>query len=207
MDGTLVVAPKVTPAVADDSPALALLRQAGQADSAAIHEFVCGLSPRSQRLRFFACVAPPSTGLLRALCGTTGRADILVVTDSDGSVIAHGMAADAPAHDGLESSIGLVVADGWQRRGVGTLLLRALMARAARRGVGALVLEVLPDNHVMRGIIARRWPDVPAEWTPDALVFRPPIRTGAGDQPVPGVIRISQPSNTGGHHAARLPAA
>lgn len=176
MDRTLVAAPH--------------LRQAGPADSAAIREFVCGLSLRTQRLRFFASVAPPSTGLLRALCGTAGRADVLLVTDDDGTVIAHGMAADAPSRDGRESSIGLVVADGWQRRGLGTQLLRALAARAASRGVGTLVLEVLPDNHVMLGIIGRCWPDAPVERTPDALVFRPAIRsglgTGGGDHRVPG---------------------
>ena len=156
----------------------AVLRRADPADSAAIRQFVCDLSPRSQRLRFFACVAPPSTGLLRALCGTTGRADVLLVTDSEGTVIAHGMAADEPAREGLESSIGLVVADDWQRRGLGTVLLRTLTARAARRGVGSLVLEVLPDNHVMLGIISRRWPGAPVERTPDALVYRPAIRSG-----------------------------
>jgi GNAT superfamily N-acetyltransferase len=168
------------------TPVAPLLRQAGPADSAAIRAFVCGLSPRTQRLRFFAAVAPPSTGLLRALSGTAGRADVLLVTDGDGTVIAHGMAADAPAREGLETSIGLVVADGWQRRGVGTQLLRALLTRAARRGVGSLVLEVLPDNHVMLGIIGRRWPDAPVERTADALVFRPAIPSRAsGDRRAP----------------------
>jgi Acetyltransferase (GNAT) family len=186
----------------EGSPAgLALLRPAGPADSADIREFVCGLSPRTQRLRFFACVAPPSTGLLRALCGTSGRADILVVTDSDGTIIAHGMAADAPAHDGLESSIGLVVADDWQRRGVGTRIMAALIRRAARRGVGSLVLEVLPDNHVMLGIIGRRWPDAPVDRAPDALVFRPAISAGAGQLSLPAAIRRCQPSHQGDHRA------
>lgn len=172
--------------------AVAPLRQGGPADSAVIREFVCGLSPRTQRLRFFAAVAPPSTGLLRALCGTTGRADVLLVTDSDGTVIAHGMAADGPAGDNLESSIGLVVADGWQGRGIGTQLLRALTIRAARRGVGSLVLEVLPDNHVMLGMIRRWWPDAPAERTPDAVVFRPAIPSGAGLRTVPAAFNVSQ---------------
>jgi GNAT superfamily N-acetyltransferase len=167
--------------------AVAFLRQADPADCAGIREFVCGLSPRTQRLRFFAAVAPPSTGLLRALCGSTGRADVLLVTDGDGTVIAHGMAADTPARGGLESSIGLVVADGWQQRGIGTQLIGALTTRAARRGVGSLVLEVLPDNHVMLGIISRRWPDARAERTSDALVFRPAIQSGAsGDHCAPG---------------------
>jgi GNAT superfamily N-acetyltransferase len=181
--------------------AMAPLRQAGPADSAAIREFVCGLSPSTQRLRFFAAVAPPSSGLLRALYGATGHADILLVTDGDGTVIAHGMAADAPARDGLESSIGLVVADGWQRRGIGTQLLRALTIRAARRGVGSLVLEVLPDNHVMRGIIARQWPDAPAEWTSDALVFRPAIPSEAGLRTVQAAISIGQLGNSGDRRA------
>jgi GNAT superfamily N-acetyltransferase len=180
---------------------VALVRQAEPADSAAIREFVCGLSPRTQRLRFFAAVAPPSTGLLRALCGAAGRADVLLVTDCGGTVIAHGMAADAPASNGIASSIGLVVADGWQRRGVGTQLLRALTARAAHRGVRSLVLEVLPDNHVMRGIIGRRWPDAAVEWTPDALVFRPAIPAGAVQRTFPAAIRLSPLADSGDLHA------
>jgi GNAT superfamily N-acetyltransferase len=187
MDGTLV--------------AMAFLRRAGPADTAAIREFVCRLSQRTQRLRFFASVAPPSTSLLRALAGATGRADVLLVTDGDGTVIAHGMAADAPARDRMESSIGLVVADGWQRRSVGTQLLRALITRAARRGVDTLVLEVLPDNHVMLGIIGRQWPEAPVERTPDALVFRPAIPAEARLQTVPDVIRVSQLANSGDQSA------
>jgi GNAT superfamily N-acetyltransferase len=207
MNGTLVDVPNARRAPAGASPGLALLRQADPADWAAIREFVSELSPRTQRLRFFACVAPPSTGLLRALSGTTGRADVLLVTDSDGTVIGHGMAADAPARDGPESSIGLVVADGWQRRGVGTQLLHALTTRAVERGIGSLVLEVLPDNHVMLGIIARRWPGAPVERTPDAVVFRPPLRLGAGQRTMPALLRISQPTSSGDHRAARVPAA
>jgi GNAT superfamily N-acetyltransferase len=207
MNRTLVDVPNARRPPAGASPGLALLRQAEPADQAAIREFICGLSPRTQRLRFFACVAPPSAGLLRALCGTAGRADVLLVTDSDGAVIGHGMAADVPARGGLESSIGLVVADGWQRRGLGTQLMAGVIGRAARRGVRSLVLEVLPDNHVMLGIIARRWPGAPAERTPDALVFRPPLRPGAGQRTMNALLRISQPSSSGDHRAARVPAA
>jgi GNAT superfamily N-acetyltransferase len=167
-----------------------------------IREFVCALSPRSQYLRFFAAVAPPSSGLLRALCGT-GGADVLLVTDRGGAVIGHGMAADATTGDtaarkGLESSIGLVVADDWQRCGIGTQLLDALAGRARRRGVTRLVLEVLSDNRVMLGIIGRRWPDAPAERTPDAIVFRPAIRHPGCSQPIPRIVAIGERSYQGG---------
>lgn len=151
-----------------------LLREAGPQDAELIRDFVCRLSLRSQYLRFFAPVAPPSSRLLRALCG--GSADILVVTDSRGEVVAHGMAAG----EGRDSTeIGLVVADDWQGRGLGTTLLRALVRRAADRGVRTLVVEVLPENRRMLGIISRRWPDAQRERTSDSIIFRAEITRGA----------------------------
>jgi len=175
-------------------PVLALvgdgvIRAAGIGDADRIRDFVCGLSPRSQHFRFFATVAPPSTGLLRALCGASGTADILVVTDSRGAVIGHGMAADANLAGRLETNIGLAIADNWQQQGLGTTLLSLLVSRAAKRGVSTLVLDVLPANDRMRAIISRRWPTAPAERTRDAIVFRPPIGLpdAAGAADLPGV--------------------
>jgi GNAT superfamily N-acetyltransferase len=192
-------------------PDIGLIRAAGSADADRIRDFVCGLSPRSQYFRFFASVAPPSTSLMRALCGATGSADILLLTDSRGNVIGHAMAADTRATDTraastpaadtrlagghLEANIGLVIADAWQHCGLGTMLLAMLVSRAVRRGVDALVLDVLPDNARMRGIITRHWPNAPTERTRDALVFRPPI--GPADAvnatAVPTVIGLCRP--------------
>jgi GNAT superfamily N-acetyltransferase len=196
-----------------------LLRGAGPGDADEVSDFVCRLSVRSRYLRFFAAVAPPSASLLRALCGGTG-ADVLIVTGSDGRVMAHGMAADdhvpggkGPGDGGFATNIGLMVADEWQTRGLGTLLLATLVARAAGRGARSLVLDVLPENHRMLGIIARRWPDAPRQLTADAIVVRPVItaRQAAGGVPVPAVIglrgqRFSVGSGGDGG-AARQPAA
>src|SRR5258708_18164344 len=151
--------------------AAGLLRAARESDADRIREFVCSLSPRSQYFRFFAAVAPPSTGLLRALCGASGTADILLVTDNHGNVIGHGMAAD----DGRATDIGLVVADYWQQQGIGTLLLAALVDRAAGRGVRRLVLDVMPRNQRMLGLTARGWPGAPRVRTPHANVIRPEL--------------------------------
>jgi GNAT superfamily N-acetyltransferase len=157
----------------------ALVRTPSLDDADRLREFVCRLSPQSRYFRFFASVAPPSTSLLRTLCGASGTADILLVTDSRGAVIGHAMAADARVDGQLESNIGLVIADDWQGRGLGTGLLSLLVSRAAARGVSTLVLDVLPANDRMRGIITRRWPDAPAERTRDALIIRPSIGAGA----------------------------
>jgi GNAT superfamily N-acetyltransferase len=216
MSGTLTVT-RPPGAVCRDPvrPEAGLLREAGLGDADAVCEFICDLSSHSRYLRFFASVAPPSSALLSALCGSTG-ADILVVTDPDGRVIAHGMAADDPvpaATAAVASNIGLVVADQWQERGLGTLLLSTLVGRAAQRGVQSLVLDILPDNHRMLGIIARRWPDAPRERTPDAIVIRPVITSAqaAGGGPVPAALGLSGPRFcylAGGEgRAARQPAA
>ena len=166
-----------------------LIRSASPADAGLIRDFVCGLSDRSRYFRFFANACPPSTGLLRTLSGATGSADILLVTDGCGTVIGHGMAADGRAVDGrLETNIGLVIADDWQQRGLGTTLLNMLVSRAASRGVHNLVFDVLPENDRMRGIIRRRWPDAAPEHTRDGLIFRPLVEAinHTGGNRVPG---------------------
>ena len=185
-----------------DGGGIGLVRSGGPEDADSIRDFVCRLSPQSQYFRFFASVAPPSTALLRALSGVTGSADILILTDSGKSVIGHAMAADAPAADGrLETNIGLVIGDEWQGRGLGTMLLAFLVSRAARRGVRTLVLDVLPANDRMRGIIARRWPDAPAERTRDALVIRPPIGPADAGYPVTLPALIGLPPDRATRHA------
>ncbi len=155
------------------------LRSAGPHDAELISEFICRLSPASQYLRFFGAVAPPSSGLVRALCRANPRGDVLVVTDVTGDVIAHGMAVDGgPGRDPATSEIALIVADSWQNRGLGTSLLRILTDRGAERGVRTLLMEVLPDNQRMLGIIRRRWPAATLERTTDSVILRAAISQG-----------------------------
>lgn len=167
-----------------------VVRAARPEDCAAIREFVSALSPQAQYLRFFASVAPPSTGLLRVLCGSTG-ADILLITDPAGRILGHGMAADSGPGPSA-TNIGLVVDEQWQQQGLGTLMLTMLISRAARRGITSLVLDVLPGNSRMLGIIDRRWPEAPRERTRDAIVIRPAITAGqaAARGTVPALISL-----------------
>jgi ribosomal protein S18 acetylase RimI-like enzyme len=169
------------------------VRAAEPDDGTLIREFVCGLSVRTQYFRFFTAVAPPSAGLLRALSGGSGRADILLVTDSSGAVVGHGMAADGQVGGTRTADIGLVVADSWQGQGLGTTLLRLLTDRAAQRGVEALVLEVLPDNRRMLGIIERRWPHARRERTLDSIrITAGLVRPDAGAAILPGLLLAAQ---------------
>jgi acetyltransferase len=149
-----------------------------------IMEFVCGLTPKSQYLRFFAAVAPPSRGLLAALCGGDERSDIFLARDQHATIIGHGMAADRIAADGSPvSHLGLVIADSWQLHGIGTALMDLLIRRARQRGVEALVMDVLPANQRMLGMIERRWPRARREHTADSVLIT--ARIDADELPAP----------------------
>ncbi len=147
------------------------IRTAVAADCEAIGSFVTGLSLRTRFLRFFAPVSPPSASLLRGLCGTAGS-DVLLATDDD-AIVGHAMAVDSVGPDGGRvADIGLVVADCWQNRGVGSAMLRGLADRAAGRGVGTLVMDVLPENRRMLDMISRHWAGASYEFRPDAVSVR-----------------------------------
>jgi acetyltransferase len=160
------------------------IRPAHTADCAAIGAFVAGLSPRARFLRFFGPASPPSSSVLRSMCGAGLTSDVLLATDRHGDysetgdganrmVIGHAMAADSVAPDGaLVTDVGLVVADRWQHHGVGSDLLARLVARAQERGVSRLSMDVLPENRTMLTLIAHRWPDASYAFGPDAVTVR-----------------------------------
>jgi acetyltransferase len=160
------------------------IRPAHTADCAAIGAFVAGLSPRARFLRFFGPASPPSSSVLRSMCGAGLTSDVLLATDRHGDysetgdganrmVIGHAMAADSVAPDGaLVTDVGLVVTDRWQHHGVGSDLLARLVARAQERGVSRLSMDVLPENRTMLTLIAHRWPDASYAFGPDAVTVR-----------------------------------
>jgi GNAT superfamily N-acetyltransferase len=136
-------------------PVGAEIRRARSSDLAALRDFFAGLSQDSRYLRFFAPVKP-TPAMLRRLSGGTGAADCVVAT-AGGVIIGHAMAADQAGPRGAMTDIGVVVADAWQGRGVGSALVRALITRARARGVTSLTMDVLPGNRRVLAMIAGHW--------------------------------------------------
>jgi GNAT superfamily N-acetyltransferase len=149
-----------------------LFRPVAAADCEAIRSFVAGFSPRTRFLRFFSPATPPSSAVLRSLCGGGRTTDALIATQG-GAVIAHAMAADSTGPDGGRiTDIGLVVADRWQHRGIGSEMLARLVTRAVARGVHVLVMDVLPDNRPMLTMISHRWPGAGYEYAAGSVTVR-----------------------------------
>jgi len=169
------------------------IRTASGADCEAIKSFVIGLSLRTRFLRFFTPTAPPSSTVLRGMCGVGPGTDVLVATEH-GMIIGHAMAVDTVEPDGGRvTDVGLVVTDRWQNCGIGSEMLRRVVTRAAARGVSGLVMEVLPENRRMLAMISRRCADAGYEFGGDSVTVR---------------VRLPEPPTAKGHgHDAALRAA
>ena len=178
--------------------AAAVIRPVSPADEAVLREFFAALSVESRYLRFFAPVTP-SCGLLDLMAGKPAHVDAIVAV-ADGVIVGHAMAADRPVPEnpvpenpvpedpvpgdpgtpgGPEqpraTDVGVVVADAWQRRGVGATLMRALIDRAQARGVTTLAMDVLPGNRRVLAMIVAHWPQAAVGHAPDSVDIRIPL--------------------------------
>jgi GNAT superfamily N-acetyltransferase len=151
--------------------AAAAIRPACSQDLAALGDFFAGLSPRTRYLRFFGPVTP-GPALLRQLCGLAGTIDAVVAVRG-GVIVGHAMAADRTDPRGIRvTDIGVVVADAWQGRGLGSALMRALVTRAQARGVTLLEMDILDGNRRVIDMITSHWPAARVEHSPDSISIR-----------------------------------
>jgi acetyltransferase len=148
-----------------------------------------GLSSRTRYLRFFAPVTPGAV-MLGLLSGGSGQADAVVAV-RDGAIIGHAMAVDraGPGDSGdprpRVTDIGVVVADAWQGKGVGSALMRALIIRARARGVTSAIMDVLHGNQQVIAMIAAHWPAAPVTRSPDCTTISCPLAPLASVAPHP----------------------
>jgi GNAT superfamily N-acetyltransferase len=157
--------------IARDPGRAAEIRRAQSSDLAALSDFFAGLSARTRSQRFFAPVTPTSA-MLRRLSGGTGNVHAVVAIAS-GGIVGHAMAADRAGSDGEPiTEIGVVVADAWQGLGVGSALVRALIAGAQVRGVTSLTMDVLPGNRQVLAMILGHWAEAGIDYAADCVTVR-----------------------------------
>jgi GNAT superfamily N-acetyltransferase len=193
-----------TQVVRTEGHATVAIRPVGPADVAALSDFFAGLSVESRYLRFFAPVTP-ARDLLHLLSGGPANVDAIVAVAA-GVIVGHAMAADRPdpkvPKDPEEpgdrcgaraTDVGVVVADAWQRGGVGAALMRTLVTRAQARGVTSLAMDVLPGNRQVVAMVIGHWPDAAVDHSPDSLDIRISLPRYQPRQPQPRQPQPRQP--------------
>lgn len=138
-DGTEVLIGRITPA---DAPLLA--------------DGFARLSQESRRLRFLGPKPKLTRSELRYLTEVDGqRHEAIGVTDpGTGRGVAVGRFVRDPA-DPSRAEVAITVADEWQHRGLGKLMLERLADRAREEGITHFTALVADDNRNMQRLLER----------------------------------------------------
>src|SRR5579859_3976051 len=160
--------------------ATVIVRPVRPDDQAALARFYTGLSLESRVFRFFAAVANADS-LARGMTNIDykSRYGIVAVAGSDDRVVGHAMYVQEGPR---KAELALAIADAYQGRGLGTILLGQLAEAATLAGIEVLEAIVKPENHRMLDmlresgfpLVARSEPgevraEMPTLLTPDGL--------------------------------------
>lgn len=153
-----------------ERPAPALtVRPVTPADRAAVRGFLAGLSLESAYRRFFTGSGSPSSTLVRHFVEVDHDRREVVLAVRDGEVV--GLADCARLPDGVTVELGVVVADRWQRRGLGPRLARVVLELAIARGAQRVRLHALAENDRVVRLVRRTWPDGVPTWDGPVLAW------------------------------------
>ncbi|MFI4889441.1 MAG: GNAT family N-acetyltransferase [Steroidobacterales bacterium] len=121
-------------------------------------EFIRRLSPESKHYRFMGGVKELSRDEVSRLCTVDGRLSMAFVATTRSNKDREteiGVSRCAPDTEPDAREFAVTVADEWQRRGLGTLLMNQLIRSARGNGVKRLYSVALWDNDGMRALAKR----------------------------------------------------
>jgi len=129
------------------------VRRAAAGDRPALERMLARCTGQTRYRRFHGPVSVfPERYLTEALSGSPLHFALVASAEGDGTVVA---LASCRAVDEGVAELGILVEDEWQRRGVGSDLLREIVAYAARTGLRALQAQVLADQPWIVGLLRR----------------------------------------------------
>ena len=115
------------------------------------------LSAESLYRRFFSPIARPEQ-FAAALLRVDQRDRVAIAAVDGGEIV--GVAQYARSKGRSEADLAIVVADAWQRQGIGTRLVAALADRAMSQGITAFAVDVQGDNHASIRLLRRVAPGI-----------------------------------------------
>jgi GNAT superfamily N-acetyltransferase len=131
------------------------VRPISKADVELERTFIEGLSPQARRFRFLATIKTPGDALLGQLTNidSTRDAAFIALTVDAGKQREVGVARFSTASKG-KAEVAVTVSDGWQHKGLGTLLMRRVIDAANQHEIRMLYSIDAADNHEMKELAA-----------------------------------------------------
>jgi acetyltransferase len=126
-------------------------------DAALEQAFVAGLSEDTRRFRFMAPVRELSPDMLARFTQIDYDREmaLIAIDESRGGEVEVAVARYVTCPDGESCEFAIVVADAWQGRGLGRLLMRRLAETARGKGLKRMLGYVLADNACMLALCRR----------------------------------------------------
>lgn len=131
------------------------MRHIAPADFAREQAFVRGLSAQSSYLRFHGTIKDLSRKDLEKFTNPDSRNAVALIVLYSGETGEEeiGVARYVIDPDGTNCEFAIVVADAWQKRGIGTRLMNALIKHLQASGVKRISGTVLKRNTAMRKFV------------------------------------------------------
>ena|SRR5690348_5297935 len=128
------------------------IRALRKEDAQLERDFIRDLSPESRWMRFLGQIGDPSDSLIRKLTELDYRHDMafIALSRESGIVREVGVSRYSLAPDGQSCECAVTVADAWQGKGLGTVLMRDLIDIARRRGIRFMFSMDANENERMR---------------------------------------------------------
>lgn len=174
-----IVRPVRTDAVLRDGSTVSI-RPLSSHDEPALLAFLRGLSDDSRAFRYFAGTADGvliETAYLETHADPLRRFNVVATTGDPERIVGHAVCARV---DTDRAEVAFAVADEYQGRGLGTILLGYLAEVAGRAGVATFVAYVLPANHAMLDVFRNSGFPLDVHAGPGELVVTFPTKITPG---------------------------
>lgn len=128
------------------------IRALRKEDAKLERNFIRDLSPESRWMRFLGQIAEPSDSLIRKLTELDYQHDMafIALSHEGGTTREVGVSRYSLGPDGQSCECAVTVADAWQGKGLGTILMRDLIDIARKRGVHSMFSIDANENERMR---------------------------------------------------------
>jgi acetyl coenzyme A synthetase (ADP forming)-like protein len=142
------------------------VRAAGPADQTALAEFLAALSQESRTFRFFSPIADVKEVARQLLRNKDERFALAGIAEG-GKFVAHAMYIPSAAG---RAEMAVAVADAYQGRGLGTIMLGQLAEAAHAAGIDTFEAVVMAANHRMLEVLRESGFPMRTRWEPGEVV-------------------------------------